>query len=262
MTIEDALTRGLVLVVAAHASDETIGAGGILGRMPGAVVCQVTDSAAHDPVRLRCAGFDSWDECFTTRRRELLAALALAGIGADRLRFLEVPDLETTFRLVSIARSLAELIAELRPGTALTHAYEGGHPDNDSTAFAVHQACRMVPEPPLVVEFTSYHAGRTGDFEAGRFLWNSDQGTEVHLTEAEQERKRRMVACFESQAGTLREFPVEDVERFRFAPDYDFTQPPHPGPVYYRRYDWGIMPERWQYHAARAVQQLEAVNAR
>ena len=34
-------------------------------------------------------------------------------------------------------------------------------------------------------------------------------------------------------------FPIA-IERFRPAPDYDFTQPPHEGRLFYENYDWGM----------------------
>src|SRR6185437_9724842 len=49
-----------------------------------------------------------------------------------------------------------------------THAYEGGHPDHDAVAFAVHAACRLSDIPPAIVEMPYYHRqdGRliTGEF--------------------------------------------------------------------------------------------------
>ena len=42
----------------------------------------------------------------------------------------------------------------------LTHAYEGGHPDHDAVAFAVHRAARRTSA--AVVEMPFYHAGPDG----------------------------------------------------------------------------------------------------
>ncbi len=45
-----------------------------------------------------------------------------------------------------------------------------------------------------------------------------------------------MLACFRTQAAILSHFDRQ-AERFRPAPAYDFTAPPHPGPLNYE--DWG-----------------------
>lgn len=62
---------------------------------------------------------------------------------------------------------------EARPEVILIHPYEGGHPDHDAAAFAVHVVGRLLErergEPPLLIEFTSYHIGEAG-IRVGEFL--------------------------------------------------------------------------------------------
>ena len=54
-----------------------------------------------------------------------------------------------------------------------------------------------------------------------------------------------MLACFRTQADILSRFdPV--VERLRPAPAYDFTQPPHPGPLNYETWGWALTGARWR----------------
>lgn len=48
-----------------------------------------------------------------------------------------------------------------------------------------------------------------------------------------------------------RSFPI-DVERFREAPEYDFTQPPHEGRLHYEYFDWGMTGDRWRSLASEA----------
>jgi hypothetical protein len=52
----------------------------------------------------------------------------------------------------------------IKPDIVFTHPYEGGHPDHDFTAFAVHAACRLTKSTKSVIaEFASYNAGPMGD---------------------------------------------------------------------------------------------------
>ena len=71
MPIEETLSRLPVLVVAAHPDDETIGAGGMLGRMANPYVLHVTDGAPRNPDFARAAGYRSREEYARARRREL-----------------------------------------------------------------------------------------------------------------------------------------------------------------------------------------------
>lgn len=154
---------------------------------------------------------------------------------------------------------LADLFAAARPDAVLTQPYEGGHPDHDATAFAVHaaaallrQAGRAVPE---LVEMTSYHQGpqglRAGEFLPAAAAGDAGQAT-IHLDAGQRARKRALLACHASQRETLAQFPLE-LERFRRAPRYDFRQPPHAGRLFYEAHDWGMTGARFRAAAAQAL---------
>jgi hypothetical protein len=90
--------------------------------------------------------------------------------------------------------------------------------------------------------------------ETGAFLPGAPV-TEVRLTEAAGERKHRMFGCFATQREMLDNFAI-GVERFRPAPEYDFTAPPHAGLLFYEQFDWGMTGERFRALAARALEDL------
>jgi LmbE family N-acetylglucosaminyl deacetylase len=148
----------------------------------------------------------------------------------------------------------------LRPEVVLTHAYEGGHPDHDATAFGVHVATRLMcsrgHEPPAVLEFASYHE-RDGRMIAGAFVADPDcPAMDVPLSAADCALKRRMYDCYATQRQMLRLFAA-DVERYRVAPRYDFCAPPPPGAALYDRFPWGVRSAEWRALARQALSALQ-----
>jgi N-acetylglucosamine malate deacetylase 2 len=241
-------------VVAAHPDDETIGAGVLLSRLQDPWVLHVTDGAPRDP-RFIWKFQGEPEDYARTRRKELEAAMVLAGIGPDRLRCLGHADLEVAFSMPRLARELAEVFRELAPEMVVTHPYEGGHPDHDSLAFAVRAAARLMDNPPEIVEMSSYHAGAQG-MATGRFLSHPEvEETRLELTAGERALKERMLAAFETQSDILKSFLPPGDEVFRPAPAYDFTRPPHEGPLQYELSGFPMTGERWRELARAAAAQ-------
>jgi N-acetylglucosamine malate deacetylase 2 len=247
------------LAVVAHPDDEVVGAGMRLPRLQRITLVHVTDGAPRNMRDAQGAGFETREAYARARRNELAAALALAGIDRRQALELSFVDQEASLNLVDLALSITELLQDTGPELVLTHPYEGGHPDHDATAFAVRAACRRLEErgiqPPTLVELTSYHdrGGRLAVFE---FLPHSDcEVTTVFLSERERDLKRQMVECYKTQQQVLRAFPIE-LERFRPAPPYDFTRPPHTGRLYYEHFDWGMTGDRWRSLASQALRVL------
>ncbi|HEU4628136.1 MAG TPA: PIG-L family deacetylase [Gemmatimonadaceae bacterium] len=253
------------LVVCAHPDDETIGAGARLGALCDVTLVHVTDGAPTDLRDAHALGIADRETYARARRRERAAALVLAGVDARRVLDLGVVDQEASRALAPLARRLETLLARLRPEVVLTHPYEGGHPDHDATAFAVHAAVGRLAAgggvAPVVLEMTSYHArGRelvTGEFlDAPTAAAVRGAARTVALDAAARDRKRRMLACYATQARVLAPFDVKE-ERFRIAPAYDFTRPPHDGRLWYEWFGWGgLTGARWRALAADALRAL------
>ena len=119
----------------------------------------------------------------------------------------------------------------------------------------------MLSQASPIYEFSLYHAARgTGAehkarIETGVFLPGQDQGCVVELSGRAQAVKTRMIRCFKTQLHMLANFSVEH-ERFRAAPAYDFSEPPHAGKLYYEYFNWGIKGESWRRLAAGAAHEL------
>lgn len=253
-----------LLVVAAHPDDETIGAGGLLGHVSSCEVLHVTSGAPRD-ARFFPEGYvGSREDYARIRRDEATRALRLAGLDAADLGSLGGIDQEVVLQSTELTRALADVLAHRMPQVVLTHAYEGGHPDHDATALIVHAAVALLRKgavkTPVVFEMTSYHAGPSG-LECGVFLEETgDPGVVVTLSSADRARKRRMLECFASQRATIEPFMTKlDAERFRPAPAYRFSLPPHPGAPHYERIGWPMTGAAFRAHAREALLALGLV---
>ncbi|MGZ5174144.1 MAG: PIG-L deacetylase family protein, partial [Burkholderiales bacterium] len=185
---------------------------------------------------------------------------------ANGAQFIDLPEImihvvdqQASYALADLGRELAHLFCGIRPHVVFTHAYEGGHPDHDATAFAVH-AARELLRPhgaaPALVEMTSYHA-RNGKFVPCDFLPHARRPcTTLELTPRERELKLRMFECFRTQCHVLSAFPI-GFERFRKPPHYDFTKAPHDGKIYYDQFGWGMNGKQWRTLAREALASLQ-----
>jgi LmbE family N-acetylglucosaminyl deacetylase len=249
----DASSTPRTLFVVAHPDDETIGAGAQLGRIADGALIVVTDGAPRTgPER---EAFPSREAYAARRRAELRDALRCGGATLP-VHELGITDQEATYELVALTGVLAAAMRAMQPALVVTHPYEGGHPDHDATAFAVHAAAALVARgglpTPLIAELTSYHV-RDGAIETGCFL-DCSPARSVHELALDRDaaaRKRAMFACYASQSDTLRWFSV-DRERFRAAPVYDFTRPPHEGRLFYEHFEWGTTGASWRAKAREA----------
>ena len=242
------------LIVAAHPDDEVLGAGIWIHRHPGTSVhiVHITDGSPRNTRTARDLGFRDRKSYARARRRELADALSLAGVPSARCTQLTFVDQEAYLHLPEMIDEVDALIARLRPDQVFSPAYEGGHPDHDAAALVV-AAVRARKESFAHWEFPLYHSGPRGRMITGTFVdGGSRRESVVSFTREERLLKLRMLDCFPTQRGILSRFKVNG-ERMRRARKYDFSKPPHAGPLLYERWGWKITGEDWRGYAVEVL---------
>lgn len=257
-------TPGTIVILAAHPDDEVIGAGAQLRDLVNPWVFYTTDGSPANPSFATEAGFATAEEYAAARSTEAVEALHLAGITPAHIRKLGFKDQDASYHLVELTHNICTVLHEIMPAVVLTHPYEGGHPDHDATAFAASAACLLLTpggqSSPEILEYSSYHGCADGVAVSDFIPSAHDQVVTSCLSPEQRELKREMFAAYRSQRAVLSMFPI-DVERFRRAPAYNFTTPPHVGKLYYENFDRGIDGERWRAQAGEALKSLGLARA-
>jgi LmbE family N-acetylglucosaminyl deacetylase len=207
------------------------------------------------------AGFLNREEYASARVAEARLALGLAGVHASAIQSMHFTDQRVSFCLRKLTVRILQALEREMPSILLTHAYEGGHPDHDSVAFACHLAHQMYCRNhdragPRLMEFAGYH-GEGGEVRTYDFLPCSDSQEIRHkLSPNEANLKNQMFRAFKTQAKTLQAFVPARVERYREAPKYDFARPPHSGKLFYEHFDWGMDGATWRRLAQTALREF------
>jgi LmbE family N-acetylglucosaminyl deacetylase len=231
---------GRVLVLVAHADDESVGYGALLQRMREPVVVIATDGAPED--RYFWQRFGSRDAYASVRRDEVRRAMQIAGVRELVLLAEEdsrLVDQRLFLNLKAAYVLLKKLVERVKPEVIATLAYEGGHPDHDSCSLL---AARLglqfgvkVWEAPLYT--WAQNCDSHGELWLQQFTFETGDEALVEINAQELERKRAMCAQYQSQGNFLGTFDVLR-EVVRPQVNYDYRRAPHDGPVNYERWQW------------------------
>lgn len=231
-----------VAIVVAHPDDESLWLGTALQRLTNATLIHLTDGAPEAMRDARRLGFATREAYAAARGSELDAALRALRVTPRRIAYGFVDQ--------SLAHHLPRLVERLRANlagmhAAITHPYEGGHPDHDAAGFAVARAFHG-----QIVEFAAYHLAG-GRRVWGRFWPDPDRPEHVRpLSSDQQAQVGRAIEAHNTQRGVTGGFRHRE-ERWRLAPRYDFAAPPPPGAALYDGFGWTLTSAKWRELAAR-----------
>jgi LmbE family N-acetylglucosaminyl deacetylase len=214
------------LIFVAHPDDETLACGGLLQRLPASLVVFATDGTPAGYGLERT--FGSLKAYTELRFQE--ASRALGHIPNSSFKWLSRPDgsyfsdQHVYEELPAAATSLRAIAQSFSLDAIVSHTYEGGHIDHDACSFiAMHIAAALSLKR---FEFPLYWLDQSGKAVLQRFR-DSNPGVaaggldgavtpvmEWQLNEAEIQCKKKMMAEYHTQRGTVSTF-TPGTERFR-----------------------------------------------
>jgi LmbE family N-acetylglucosaminyl deacetylase len=222
-----------ILVLAPHPDDEVVGCCAALGR------------ALREGARASClyltTGVPAREVLWPwarrrhgrrVERRRAEARRAAALLGIAPVDFAAVPSRRLKEHLGPARARVQAALRELAIDLLWVPAYEGGHQDHDAASFLASTLRDAVE----VWEFSEYnYAG--GRVRAQAFPRPSGAERAIELDGEERARKRRALALYASERGNLRHVGVAR-EVLRPLAAYDYSRPPHPGTLFYQRFQW------------------------
>jgi len=249
------------MLIVAHPDDETLGGAHLLLRQPSSTfILHTTNGAPAESRFWQQAGVETREAYAAARQQELHAALAVFGITSTQQQTLPFGDRDLPRNLVSLTQAILRILRQHKPAVVYTHPFEGGHPDHDATAYAVHRAVASWAASSATAselrEFSGYHA-REGEFFSGAFL-DDAPAERVDLSDEECTRKRLALDCHQSQQRVIQRFALSP-QLWRRAPSYDFTKRPQQTPLYYEIREMGYTFADFANYVRLADHELPAV---
>jgi LmbE family N-acetylglucosaminyl deacetylase len=199
LTSADTLA-GTILIAAPHMDDEVLGCGGLIAQLadPGRVHVVYATDGMKSPAPLVPGRQWISPDLGQRRREESTAAMAVLGVPAANLHFLDLPEGELRRHAASLERLLGERLQRIAPDVILAPFRYDRHPDHLAVNRVVTAAVRSGETRATLLEYFIYHRSRLlpgGDVRAC-LPPESLLRVEVDRVAA---RKRAALVCFETQ---------------------------------------------------------------
>ena len=222
-----------ILLLAPHPDDEVVGAGAAIGRAraQGHRV-SVAFLTTGVPDRSLLFPWQRAGHAARVERRRGEAAETAALLGFEIAFHQDHPTRTLKAHLGEMRARVLAFIERHAIEMLWVPAYEGGHQDHDSANFLGSTLRDRVP----VWEFAEYN-NIGGKVLSQEFPCASGAEIAIALDDAEIARKRAALALYPSERGNLAHIEAGR-ECFRPLAGYDYGRAPHPGVLFYQRFQW------------------------
>ncbi len=222
-----------ILLLSPHPDDEVVGAGAAIGRARAqgsrVLVAFLTTGVPDIQVLWpwQRAGHAAW-----VQRRRAEADNVARTLGFTVALIQDIPTRHLKSHLAATRAALVDIIDREQVDTIWAPAYEGAHQDHDAASFLAW----TLGDRATLWEFAEY-TNQGGRARSQDFPCASGTELTLMLTPQEIEAKRQALAAYPSERGNLKHIEAGR-EVFRPFAGYDYSKPPHPGVLFYQRFQW------------------------
>ena len=226
-----------ILLLAPHPDDEVVGAGAAIGRARalGAEV-HVAFLTTGVPAREVLWAWQRAGHDARVARRRAESEQAARLLGFSIAFHQDIPTRTLKSALAATRARLVETIERAGIEMLWVPAFEGAHQDHDVANFLAATFKDRMPAPLPVWEFAEYNF-IGGQVHSQEFACASGAEQVLQLSDAEIALKRRALALYASERGNLAHIKAGR-EVFRPLAGYDYARAPHPGLLFYQRFQW------------------------
>jgi len=222
-----------ILILVPHPDDEVVACAAALGRAQAEGANIMALYLTHG-----CIARDTlwpwqrkhYETGVTKRRAE--AENAARFLGITSVGWSRRPARHLWRELMAVFDEIGVAIAANNIDQLWVPAFEGGNPDHD----ALNAVGSLFKNRISVLEFAEYNfAG--GDAHSQEFPIANGSEQILNLAPNEQKKKRDALALYASEKRNLN-YVKTTRECFRPLASYSYSLPPHPGTLWYQRYQW------------------------
>lgn len=235
---EPSLFGRRILVLAPHPDDEVLGAGAALVRARAAgaslFVRFLTDGVV---AREQAWPWDRRGHGERVARRQAEAEVVSQRLGLTNLGFPAIPTRTLRHHLHATRKLIVADVQEFGIDRIWVPAFEGAHQDHDAAnALASTLRPLALSLTAQVWEFACY-GNYGGQVQTQHFPVPMGGETLLTLSREERAAKSALLALYRSERENLRYAGIAQ-EAFRPLPDYEYSRPPHPEPLFWQRFQW------------------------
>ncbi len=221
-----------ILLVAPHPDDEIVGASIIIKRILSKknLIIFFPTNGVIPKEAMWLWDRKNYKERIKIRKKEMNQSLK--NLGIKKFYFQNIPSRTLKKNILKTFSIMKKIIKKEAIDTIFCPAFEGGHQDHDVSNFI----CSRLKKLAAIYEFAEYNYFNK-KINSNTFFKKSKNQKIIFLSDNEKKLKKKLLHIYKSEKANLNYLSFYK-ESYRKILDYDYSQPPHSGILFYKRFSF------------------------